>query len=274
MHTPTDPAGISIESRLEALARRIGYPLPLCPSCNEAHAEQLLRFLEENHDALLGLVAVTVRSSVDESETPVRITAKKVVAWANQLAAQTTQTAELFIRRPSGRRHAWALHVRDWLVLQIVDKRAAAPYAGRTEASMWHAFRRVQREVALQTERGRILLPARAEMLGAFRRSEPYNQLRSERPLFIPLRRVYFEAFAAGTKTEEYRIAGRNWNDKNCYPGRPVTLSMGYGTGHRLSGVVTAFRTQEDGRNLPGWTECYGQRIGPAAVISIRVEDK
>lgn len=270
MHTLTDPAGITIESRLEALARRVGHPLPLCPQCQHPHAEQLLRVLEQ-HPGLVRTLAF-VPAAMTSSHAIQSVA--KVITQANLLAAQTTRTPIKCITHPEGRRHAWAVHVRDWLALQIIDQRAAAPVARRTEAAMWHAFRRVQREVALGSERGRQLAAAQADMLGAFARQEPYNQLRSERPLFIPLRRVYFEAFAAGTKTEEYRIAGRNWNAKNCYPGRPVTLSMGYGTSHRLSGVVIAFHIEKDGRHLPGWTECYGQRIGPAAVISIRVEDK
>jgi hypothetical protein len=268
MHTLTDPAGITIEARLEALARLVGHPLPICDHCQQHHAEQLLRMLEQHPGALRALAFAPPASAAERAHPA----PSRVAAVANELAAAVTGVAKNLIREPRGRRHAWALHVRDWLMLQIIDKRAAAPAVHRTEAAMWHAFRRVQREVAMSTERGREVVGARAQILREFHRTESYSQMRSERPLFIALRRICFEAFAAGTKTEEYRIAGRNWNEKNCYAGRPVTLSMGYGSHHRLSGVITGFRTQEDGRSLPGWVECYGQRPGPAAIITIRVE--
>ena len=59
-------------------------------------------------------------------------------------------------------------------------------------------------------------------------------------PLFIPLRREWFEAFAAGTKTQEWRRYGPGWNERTCLIGRPVTLALGY-TRTRLHGVVTSF---------------------------------
>jgi hypothetical protein len=60
------------------------------------------------------------------------------------------------------------------------------------------------------------------------------------KPLWIPLKRVYFEAFERGEKTIEYRRYGARWCEQRCYPGRPVTLSLGY-SGRRLCGVVRAF---------------------------------
>jgi len=62
------------------------------------------------------------------------------------------------------------------------------------------------------------------------------------KPLFIPLKREYYEQFAAGTKTKELRKYGPRWNEKHCYPGRRVTLSLGYGKAHRLTGTVIGFR--------------------------------
>jgi len=55
----------------------------------------------------------------------------------------------------------------------------------------------------------------------------------SDKPLFLPLKREYFDAFEAGIKTHEYRLYGPRWNEKNCRIGRPVTLSCGYGKGRR-----------------------------------------
>ena len=65
-----------------------------------------------------------------------------------------------------------------------------------------------------------------------------------ERPLFIPLRRAYFDAFESGEKTEELRVYGPRWNAETCRVGRPVTLSLGYGKHRRLSGRIRAFRKQ------------------------------
>jgi hypothetical protein len=63
----------------------------------------------------------------------------------------------------------------------------------------------------------------------------------SDRPLFIPLKGEYFDAFANGTKTTEYRIYGPRWNRRTCQPGRAVTLSRGYSKRQRLTGRVTGF---------------------------------
>ncbi len=57
------------------------------------------------------------------------------------------------------------------------------------------------------------------------------------KPLFIPLRGVEFDAFANGRKRVEYRRYGRQFTERQAYPGRSVTLSRGY-SGARLYGVV------------------------------------
>ncbi len=66
------------------------------------------------------------------------------------------------------------------------------------------------------------------------------------KPLFIPLKREYFEAFKSGTKTEEYRPEGPRWNARTCAVGRPVVLSLGYGKANRLNGVVTGYRASKE----------------------------
>jgi len=58
------------------------------------------------------------------------------------------------------------------------------------------------------------------------------------KPLFIPLKRQYFEDFQVGKKPVEYRRVGRQFTFDNCAPGREVTLSLGYGTRDRLHGTV------------------------------------
>lgn len=63
----------------------------------------------------------------------------------------------------------------------------------------------------------------------------------NDKPLFIPLRRKFFEAFRAGEKQVEYRRYGARWNEKTCTIGRQVTLSLGYGRQHRLAGIIKGF---------------------------------
>lgn len=68
--------------------------------------------------------------------------------------------------------------------------------------------------------------------------------LRPSRPLFIPLRGEYFDAFAAGIKREELRRYGPRWNERTCRVGRRVVLSRGYGRHYRLIGEIVRFTTQ------------------------------
>jgi len=54
------------------------------------------------------------------------------------------------------------------------------------------------------------------------------------KPIFIPLKTEYYEAFEDGSKTEELRLYGPRWNEKTCTVGRQVILSKGYGKYARL----------------------------------------
>lgn len=96
------------------------------------------------------------------------------------------------------------------------------------------------------------------------------------KPLFIPLKREYFEAFKAGTKVEEFRPWGARWNAHTCPVGRPVTLSLGYGKAHRLSGTITGFEVRHEPTTTPAWIDCYGPACEHlhAACIRIRIEDQ
>lgn len=94
------------------------------------------------------------------------------------------------------------------------------------------------------------------------------------KPLFVPLKREYFEAFRAGAKTEEYRPEGPRWNARTCAVGRPVVLSLGYGKAHRLTGIVTGYRASVEPTKTPAWRDCYGDRGGLAACIEIKVTEK
>ena len=64
------------------------------------------------------------------------------------------------------------------------------------------------------------------------------------RPLFIPLKAEFFDAFANGTKRDELRIYGPRWNERVCAVGRPVILSRGYGKHARLDGRIWNFKKQ------------------------------
>ena len=61
------------------------------------------------------------------------------------------------------------------------------------------------------------------------------------KPLFIPLKTEFFEAFSRGEKHSELRLYGARWNERTCPAGRPVVLSKGYGKAHRLNAVITLF---------------------------------
>lgn len=93
-----------------------------------------------------------------------------------------------------------------------------------------------------------------------------------EKPMFIPLKREHFEAFASGIKTEEFRVYGPRWNETKCRVGRAVVLSLGYSTPHRIRGTIVSFRTEDDPTHRPGWVDCYGTEIRKAACIGISLE--
>lgn len=64
------------------------------------------------------------------------------------------------------------------------------------------------------------------------------------KPLFIPLKTGYYEAFANGSKREELRRYGPRWNERTCPVGRDVVLSKGYGKQARMTGRVWKFKKQ------------------------------
>ena len=91
----------------------------------------------------------------------------------------------------------------------------------------------------------------------------------NEKPLFIPLKTKYYEAFCDGTKTVEYRKYGSRWNEKHCRVGRAVTISKGYGKKYRRSGVIVGFEKQQ--MSSDAWIDCYGEP-GLSACIEIRLD--
>jgi hypothetical protein len=64
------------------------------------------------------------------------------------------------------------------------------------------------------------------------------------KPLFIPLYTEYYEAFKAGTKTEELRLYGPRWNHGTCKVGREAVISKGYGKQNRMKGRIRKFKKQ------------------------------
>lgn len=88
-------------------------------------------------------------------------------------------------------------------------------------------------------------------------------------PLFIPLRREWFDKFKDGSKRVEYRPIGPKWNPNTCAIGRPVVLSLGYGKTHRLQGHITGFWSSS--ATTPEFQAIYGaDRV--AACIRIELQ--
>lgn len=97
------------------------------------------------------------------------------------------------------------------------------------------------------------------------------------KPLFIPLKTKYFEAFASGEKTEELRLYGPRWNEKTCKPGREVILSKGYGKNARMNGRVWKFKKQHGSTFGSTYKqailEVYGTLDVQIACISIELSE-
>ena len=95
----------------------------------------------------------------------------------------------------------------------------------------------------------------------------------TDKPLFIPLRGEYFDAFVSGTKNTEFRKYGPRWNEKTCWVGRPVMLSRGYGKQSRRAGHIVGFTVSREPTRSDDWRACYGETDGMAACIHIELTD-
>lgn len=71
----------------------------------------------------------------------------------------------------------------------------------------------------------------------------PEASMSSDKPLFIPLKAEYYDAFVRREKSEELRKWGPRWNNKVCAVGRQVVLSRGYGKTNRMRGIIRMVRT-------------------------------
>jgi len=94
------------------------------------------------------------------------------------------------------------------------------------------------------------------------------------KPLFIPLKTEFYDAFCDGTKKTEYRLYGPRWNEKTCRIGRPVVISKGYGKKHRRTGIVVGFEASHGPTWTDDWRKCYGDECrGMAAAITIKLDE-
>ncbi len=93
--------------------------------------------------------------------------------------------------------------------------------------------------------------------------------MKAEKPLFIPLKSEFYEAFERGDKDTEYRAYGPRWNEKTCRVGRAVVLSHGYGKKRRIAGTIAGFRKSSDA--TPGFKTCYGEKAAMMACIKITI---
>ena len=99
------------------------------------------------------------------------------------------------------------------------------------------------------------------------------NEASAKVPLFIPLRREWFEAFENGHKTFEYRPLGPRWNARTCAIGRRVILSLGYGRSRRLRGTIVSFEQSEDVTRTSAWQSIYGSKgYTLAAKIGVQLD--
>lgn len=96
------------------------------------------------------------------------------------------------------------------------------------------------------------------------------------KPLFVPLKAEYYDAFADGSKREELRRYGPRWNETTCAVGRPAILSKGYGKKHRMAGRIWKFTRQHGstfGRTYKAAIlAIYGTLDVWIACISIEIE--
>jgi hypothetical protein len=97
------------------------------------------------------------------------------------------------------------------------------------------------------------------------------------KPLFVPLKTEFYEAFVRGEKHSELRLYGPRWNERTCVPGRRVVLSKGYGKQHRLNAVIWEF-LKRDARTFGSTYQesvmrTYGTLDKPIAEIRLRIEE-
>lgn len=88
------------------------------------------------------------------------------------------------------------------------------------------------------------------------------------KPLFVPLKSKYFDAFGNGTKRYEYRPYGKRWNADTLLIGRKVILSRGYSGDRILAEIVDWTKTK---RLLKQFIECYADKHDTMVSIELRI---
>ncbi len=95
------------------------------------------------------------------------------------------------------------------------------------------------------------------------------------KPLFIPLKADYFDAFARGEKVTEYRKHGPRWNARTCTLGRRVVLSKGYGKKHRLGGKITVVEFLKNPNSVVrDFSKLYPEKGAVAICITIELDQR
>lgn len=90
------------------------------------------------------------------------------------------------------------------------------------------------------------------------------------KPIFIPLKSEYYQAFLDGSKRIEYRRAGvGQFTLAKCTPGRDVTLSKGYGRRDRIRGTVVRSWIEHHEHPAGAIAACYGHQ--PIDIIAIEI---
>lgn len=89
------------------------------------------------------------------------------------------------------------------------------------------------------------------------------------KPIFIPLKREYYNAFKSGHKQIEYRRVGGQFTKANCTPGREVTLSLGYGSRNRIKGTVLRSWIEHHEHPTGPIADCYGTE--PIDILAIQI---
>ena len=92
------------------------------------------------------------------------------------------------------------------------------------------------------------------------------------KPLFVPLKREYYEEFISGNKNVEYRKYGPGWNERTCQVGRPIVISLGYGKNRRSKGIIRSFEIINSA-TIPSAREVYGPVKIELAAIGIDLTD-
>lgn len=94
------------------------------------------------------------------------------------------------------------------------------------------------------------------------------------KPLFLPLKTEYYEAFKNGNKPEELRLYGARYNEKVCTIGREIIISKGYGKQNRMKGVISSFKKQHGATFGSGYKAailaCYGTLDKEIACFGIK----